>query len=331
MVHREVGMNKEVGPGWVRRGFTLIELLVVIAIIAVLIALLLPAVQQAREAARRSQCKNNLKQIGLALHNYHGVHKTFPYASSYTVPNAGMHTWVEFLFPFIEQGPLHDQIDFNVHNDFDAGTDPAVVSNADLIRNLSLPGFICPSNPKADQMAPNGQTVWAENTVPHMGMYYPLCAGSICPDNLPPDCGASNTFCVTEDCAGNDLWNDAESNPDFPGVFNRGATVARISQITDGTTNTFLAGERNPHALNWGGAFTWNFPVAFTGMRPNSPNRTTNVTSDWWRNGGFSSHHTGGLHMLMGDASTQFVSENIDFELWCRLGDKDDGNVASLQ
>lgn len=98
-----------------RRGFTLIELLVVIAIIAVLIALLLPAVQQAREAARRTQCKNNLKQIGLALHNYHDVHKTFVPATIYmgygdTAPwpyNLNHTGWL-MLLPFLEQGNLHE-------------------------------------------------------------------------------------------------------------------------------------------------------------------------------------------------------------------------------
>ncbi|MDB5338411.1 MAG: hypothetical protein JWN70_4030, partial [Planctomycetaceae bacterium] len=95
-----------------RSGFTLIELLVVIAIIAVLIALLLPAVQQAREAARRSQCKNNLKQLGLALHNYHDTYGVFPYAQ--TPCCSGGHTWVEMLLPFMDQAPMYNQINFNL-------------------------------------------------------------------------------------------------------------------------------------------------------------------------------------------------------------------------
>src|ERR1700733_10552979 len=103
------------------RGFTLIELLVVIAIIAVLIALLLPAVQQARESARRTQCKNNLKQYGLALHNYHDTYSRFPYSTSgsqsLNVNSVGTnHNWLEFILPFIEQTTLYNQLNFTIDN-----------------------------------------------------------------------------------------------------------------------------------------------------------------------------------------------------------------------
>ena len=90
-----------------RRGFTLIELLVVIAIIAILVALLLPAVQQAREAARRASCKNNLKQIGIALHNYHDVHRSFPFGGRSPTRNAGT-SWRFGLLPFLEQNAIFD-------------------------------------------------------------------------------------------------------------------------------------------------------------------------------------------------------------------------------
>ena len=138
-------------PTWSRfnrraRGFTLIELLVVIAIIAILIALLLPAVQQAREAARRSQCKNNLKQLGLAMHTYHDVHLMFPLSEmSHFTPNSVAYDgtgfgWSAFILPFIDQAPLYNQFNFNVPI---PGT-----TNQPLVANV-VPVAHCPSDTQA--------------------------------------------------------------------------------------------------------------------------------------------------------------------------------------
>ncbi|MDP6554755.1 MAG: DUF1559 domain-containing protein, partial [Pirellulaceae bacterium] len=140
------------------RGFTLVELLVVIAIIGILVALLLPAVQAAREAARRMSCSNNLKQIGIALHNYHDTYKTFPPDAiwwggnrktglSRTTNNAGVsggqrnYTWIALILPFMEQQPLHDRIDFKV-----PGLRQNIGNNTEL-QSVVLPAFLCPSDP----------------------------------------------------------------------------------------------------------------------------------------------------------------------------------------
>src|SRR5687767_6530245 len=133
-----------------RFGFTLIELLVVIAIIAILIALLLPAVQQAREAARRTQCKNNLKQFGLAVHNYHDVHKQFPLTVGAS-PGSPPQTWVTMekgtylvqVLPFIEQAPLFQSIDFKGDQTLD---DQVMPGTTKLFRSQVIPMYICPSD-----------------------------------------------------------------------------------------------------------------------------------------------------------------------------------------
>ena len=310
-----------------RRAFTLIELLVVIAIIAVLIALLLPAVQQAREAARRTQCKNNLKQLGLALHNYHDTSNVFPYASNYNV-SVNSHTWVEAVLPYVEQAPLYGKINFNVPND------DAASGNQALFANKRFAFLSCPSNSKSDTLQVNGSTnftnITADWPVPTQGLGYPLCAGSIFPEALPPDCPGPNTYCASEAGGGASAsWNSAHTKGG-PGVFNRGVTRNSIATVSDGTSNTLLAGERLAEGCKNGGAFGSNFPVFFTGQKINSPSRNLTNPNEYWKNCGSSSAHTGGAHFLMADGSVQFLSENIDHITFCRLGDKADGNVASF-
>jgi prepilin-type N-terminal cleavage/methylation domain-containing protein len=308
-----------------RRGFTLIELLVVIAIIAILIALLLPAVQQAREAARRSQCKNNLKQLGLALHNYHETHRMFPFAQS--VCCDGGHTWVEFIAPQIEQGPLYNQINFSL-----PVTGPV---NGPLIDSKQFSVLTCPSNPKGDQLGPNGGTsdsgpgdsrLWWLVPFPTQPLHYVPNSGSILPDSRTPDCPAGLTYCITEATR---TWH-APHQLGTPGMFGRGPTRVRFRDVTDGTTNVFMLGERNAEECRFGGAFSANFSVAYIGQKLNSPSRTNDPWA-WWVNCGYSSHHTGGGHFLMVDGSTHFISNSIDFRIYSWLGDKGDGNTASIQ
>lgn len=300
-----------------RRGFTLVELLVVIAIIGVLVALLLPAVQAAREAARRMQCSNKLKQIGLALHNYHDTILSFPYGSTYaaTAP-ATNHTWVELLLPYIEQSALHGNLNFSQPNNH--------ADNVELV-GLKLDFLSCPSNPRTNQQFPNGATVW-DGGFAHQGLDYPLCAGTMRPDGTTPDCTTEPSFCISED-SNTQSWGTATRIP--PGCFSRNIYAPRMADITDGTSNTFLAGERLAQGCNWGGAFSVNFPIAFMGQKPNSPTRSTD-RNDYRRNCGFSSQHPSGLNMLLGDASVRLIPATIDFTVWSRTGDKADGNVVAL-
>ncbi len=155
-----------------RRGFTLVELLVVIAIIGILVALLLPAVQAAREAARRKSCSNNLKQIGLALHNYHDTYKTFPpdaiwFGTQGSTLNSPRHyTWIALLLPYVEQTPLHDAIDFKLpgYNQQIPGLGAGATTAA--LQSVVLDSFICPSDPTytgVDQTHNFGYTSYAGN------------------------------------------------------------------------------------------------------------------------------------------------------------------------
>ncbi|HWL09261.1 MAG TPA: DUF1559 domain-containing protein [Planctomicrobium sp.] len=350
----------------IRPGFTLIELLVVIAIIAILVALLLPAVQQAREAARRSQCKNNLKQFGLALHNYHDTHNTFPYRRGGT----GGSGWTNIerlcgtvsLLPQIEQTTLYNQI-----------------TNS--------------TSPDNTIMA-MGPAPWYSTTIayrPTGPAQFPAWAVQIsmllCP-SAPPHPSTSREAKKSYHFCNGDGFSD--QNSDKPrGMFGFRSST-RMRDITDGTSNTIAIAERafavsgrtsigaiattslpssaspadcaalwNGPSQGYTGNFTadWNgnrwadgnpsFSAVNTALPPNSASCTIesgNLQGD--NQIGFysvSSHHTGGAHILLADGAVRFVSENINsgdqtvapatqgqsnYGVWGALGTKGSGEVT---
>jgi len=314
------------------RGFTLVELLVVIAIIGILIALLLPAVQAAREAARRSACTNNMKQLGVALHNYNDRAKCLPYTSTQGGggPN---HTWNEFILPYVEQQPLYAQINFKFANsDNTAANYPTGAStNYALLSNRRLAFQECPSNPYCPAMKtilgnPMGYANWVGGTRVSL-QCYGACDGPCDVAGVPIDCGGASTYC---DVAGSAIYGTRSSQ--CPGMFSGGGIwCCDFAAVLDGLSNTIMLCERrnelDAHPCMW----CANFQGCTTGIKINSTN--INLAADngsWTRNTGASSYHPGGALFTLGDASVRFLSNTIDFTLYNYIGGRADGQAISM-
>jgi prepilin-type N-terminal cleavage/methylation domain-containing protein len=314
----------------IRRGFTLIELLVVIAIIAILIALLLPAVQQAREAARRTQCRNNFKQIGVALHNYHDAHKVFPpgWVPMHQPPAhpaeqsqlASSWAWGALLLPMLDQAPLYDALGVGTTS---TPPPPAAQDPVAGKHDILLPVYICPSD-ISSETTDWGGTLW---TTANSGYRKSNYAGSS---------GNLNTAWLTH-------WN---SQPAARGTFGP-ASRTSLRDIVDGSTSTTIVGETGGipdsglsafvHASCWirtqdywgssGPAIpptsTASHLSAFVVTRPQTITGFNQPTA-WIA---FASCHEGGAHFLLGDGSVRFISENINPLLYRNLGSIADAQV----
>lgn len=333
-----------------RRAFTLIELLVVIAIIAILVALLLPAVQQAREAARRAQCKNNLKQIGVAMHNYHEVYGQFPGtffnsdgALGQTWNNSSRGSYFVRLLPFMDQEPMFNSMDFESVGaawsaaNFEGRADP---TDGVLYRHKSIPGLICPSDPSPELDGHGNKSNYAFS----MGN-----------QAMPQNTGATYGGVACTQYPGNSFGTGPaghgnSANPtEISGIVSRVNWAASFRDITDGTSNVIAAGEIRPqcgdHTRN--GWFHFNAlwvattaPINFPVLCVREPGWDTggtmpdgNVASgcnhwqNWQTSQGFKSAHQSGAHFLLSDGATKFISENIDYMTYQKLGCRRDGNV----
>lgn len=296
-----------------KNGFTLIELLVVIAIIAVLLALLLPAVQQAREAARRSQCKNNLKQIGLALHNYHDMHTILPpgwvirppasgitvLGNTYCSANSAntMAPWTVLILPMLDQVALYSQ--FDLGESFTSQSNQTPAPNSNYLTPLQV--YRCPSETRVRECP--------------LLLNYVGLQGS-----QDYDCHYMNQR-----------------------VFSRSGTfyansATHFRDISDGLSNTMIVGEtryfpanNNQNALSWatsprmgGGGIS---VVSVTAILPIN-SRPSLVPDAATSSKLLGSYHTGGIQILLGDGAVRFLSENINEDIYFNLAKRDDGNVV---
>jgi prepilin-type N-terminal cleavage/methylation domain-containing protein/prepilin-type processing-associated H-X9-DG protein len=300
-----------------RPGFTLVELLVMIAIIGILVSMLLPAVQNAREAGRRMQCANNLKQIALALHNYHDVHKKLPYASSWPAQSG---TWAAFILPYIECQSLHDRFNFNL-----AMSNPA---NAPAVTSI-VSTYICPSDPLGSTpILSNRWDAGAHNPGSVMGLWYPVSMGPTKPDFCHPACPDQNSSPSNYCCQAGSLGTNPPNCS--VGMFGRHQFGFRLRDVKDGLSKTLMAGETLPDHCAFNGAFCPNYPVLPTTIPLNWMESDNGSFSLWFRTCGFKSLHPGGANFAMGDGSAHFLSEEIDFSLYNNLGTRAGGEMISL-
>jgi len=320
-------------PARPRGAFTLVELLVVIAIIGILIALLLPAVQAAREAARATQCSNNLKQLGLAMHMYHDTYRRFPPGYGYqSTPSANNMEWpwIPRILPYIEQGALYDSINWAYHSGSTA-TPPAAMQPL-WVAQISI--FQCPSDPTVSDLWNSTQTC----VVP---------AGSGTPAVKISRCSYAANFGRGQ--------MEADYPPDgdrVDGVFsvNHGA---RIGDILDGTSQTLLLCEIIPgHDCTIRGAIIYDEgPVVMTDHTPNDltpdivrwcddldeqPDARAPCDGVLGTNYDMVLHtsrsmHPGGVSCGLCDGSVRFVAETIALDVWWALGTPDGGEVIETE
>ena len=325
-----------------RRAFTLVELLVVIAIIGILVAMLLPALQAARDAARKSQCSNNLKQVGIALQNYHETFNQLPPNGMYFWGHQSHNGWGWYtashgsifvkMLPQMEYGQMWDKLNMRRYcwyggqswsdSCFEDNRDP---DDSKLIRHVYIPTLLCPSaNHPIDE-------IWGHSAPTD---YAPSLGSQA---NPAPGWRYCNLY--YGNYFGTGFWGHGNwcRGEGISGCFARGNWAARFRDITDGTSNTIAVGEILPHKMDHGrnGWFHFNSLWTSTAAPINFPvfgwqergywGSGCNNWQNWQTSQGFKSNHRGGAQFAMADGSTQFITEDIDYATYQRLGDRRDG------
>jgi prepilin-type N-terminal cleavage/methylation domain-containing protein len=348
-----------------RRGFTLVELLVVIAIIGILVALLLPAVQAAREAARRAQCVNNLKQFGIAIQNYHDAYKELPVGAYWgdapgvsngckgcgpTDPDPACcktdrGTIHMLILPYLEEQPLYDRINRKIV------VDEQVLPDGTPIGSTRIATFVCPSDEHPTEGPFTAQTQYGILTVEQLNTFEP--------SNYAASRGITKHLNGGTSCPLTTTWNNQFDNPPpslatvYPevggdterwrlsgGPFTRMGVNFKLSQIVDGLSQTIFVGEVRPAcsshiAQGWlfshsgNGIISTLVPINFNSCIQQS-NLGCSSWDTWSSALGFKSAHPGGAQFVMGDASVQFIPDSVDPRVYNALGGKAEGLALSI-
>ena len=300
-----------------RRGFTLVELLVVIAIIGVLVALLLPAVQSARESARRMKCSNNLKQIGLAMHMYHDNLNSFPPGALVT----NNLSWNVLVLPFLEQGSLYNQFNFNT-GAFN-GAPNQEGPNKNVHSTVKMQAYLCPSS-TVDIWATHPSSTLLDGRKTYGKHYFGVMGPK------------STTTAVAYEF---DPAPAGQGGFALQGILGRDSRV-RMANVTDGASNTLLAGEISKPG---GDGASWVRGIAFgtttsaaTGMSSSKNLNfginvllTTN-SANQFNDISFSSYHVRGAQFVMADGAVRYLSDNVNSAVYKAAGSRDGGESLPL-